>query len=377
MIWSFQPGASGTISILSSFFSPSTTAGESSPPRSMTLGTSSLALPTRATASEPKPTLRTGKSKRGTSMAEMTVRRSRIASVSSLRYTIATLRSDMSVGLFGGVVRCDDFDENLFELVLGVLVAKLGEGPFDKEVAGLDDADGVAELFDFTHDVGGEDDGFAIVTAFADEGGDGEGGHDIEAVGGLVEDHDGRIVDESAGDGGFLHHAGGELVAAAVAEAVHVQAFEDVIHALFQGGFVQTIEAPEVFDELLGGEPAVESCSSGKEAHVGANFFWLLDNVVAADEGCAVGGLEDGRKHAEGGGFASTVGTEEAVNLAGLASKADVIHGANFSALLVVEAFGQAASFNHRGTPCWEIVRQGTERSQCTTQDGGKCYQAG
>src|SRR6267143_1597570 len=115
MIWSFQLGVSETMSILSSFLSPSTTAGESSPPRSMTLGTSSLALPTRATAREPKPTLRTGKSKSGTSIAE------------------------------------------------------LSECTFDKELAGLDDADGVAELFDFAHDVGGEDDGFAEVAALADK----------------------------------------------------------------------------------------------------------------------------------------------------------------------------------------------------------------
>ncbi len=96
----------------------------------------------------------------------------------------------------------------------------------------------VAELFDLAHDVGGEDDGFAAVTAFANEGGDGASGHDVEAVGGLVEDHDGWIVDQSAGDGGFLLHAGGELVATAVAETVHVQAIKDVVDTLFQRGFV-------------------------------------------------------------------------------------------------------------------------------------------
>src|SRR6266850_4123292 len=238
MFWSFQPGVSGTISILSSFLSPSTTTGESSPPRSMTLGTSSLALPTRAIARAPKPTLRTGKSKSGTSIVEMTVRRSRTASVSSLRYTMPTLRRDMSVGLLGDVVGRDDFDEDFFEVVLGVLIAELSEGAFNKEFARLDDADGVAEFFDFAHDVGGEDNGFAVVAAFADEGGDGAGGHDVEAVGGLIENHDGRIVDEGTGDGGLLHHAGGELVAAAVAETVHVQAVENVVDALFQGGFV-------------------------------------------------------------------------------------------------------------------------------------------
>src|SRR5882762_10150044 len=140
-----------------------------------------------------------------------------------------TLRRDMSVGLLGEVVRRDDFDEDFFEFVLGVLVAKLGEGPFDKEFTGLNDTDGVAELFDLTHDVRGEDDGFAVVAAFADKSSDGAGGHDVEAVGGLVENHNGWIVDEGPGDGGFLHHSGGELVAAAVAKTVHVQAGENVV----------------------------------------------------------------------------------------------------------------------------------------------------
>src|ERR1700719_1589932 len=154
-----------------------------------------------------------------------------------------TLRMDMSVGLLGGEVGRDDFDEDFLEVVLGIFVAELREGAFDEQLTGLDNADGVAELFDFGHDVGGEDDGFASVTAFADEGGDGACGHNVEAARGLVENHDRGVVDESAGNGSFLLHAGGELVAAAVAEAVHVQTGEYDINALFEGGFVSAIEA--------------------------------------------------------------------------------------------------------------------------------------
>src|SRR6266850_2170224 len=264
-----------------------------------------------------------------------------------------TLRRDMSVGLRGDVVGRDDFDEDFFEFVLREFVAELGEGAFDKEFAGLDDTDGVAEPFDFAHDVRGEDDGFAVVAAFADESSDGAGSHDVEAVGGLVENHDGWIVDEGAGDGGFLHHPGGELVAAAVAETIHVQAAENVVDAFFQGGFVEAIEAAEVFNKFLGGEPAIESGGGGEEADVGADFLGLLDDVVAADDGGAVGGLEDSSEHAERGGFAGAVGSEKTVNLSGLAGKADVIYGADFAALLVLEALGQATSFNHRRTPRW------------------------
>src|ERR1700674_1216303 len=149
-----------------------------------------------------------------------------------------TLRMDMSVGLLGGEVGRDDFDADFLEVTLGIFIAELRECTFDKELARLDDTDGVAELFDFTHDVGGEDDSLAVIAAFADERGDGAGGHDIEAVSRLVEDHHRRVVNESAGDGGFLHHAGGELVATAVAETVHVQTAEYGINALFEGGFV-------------------------------------------------------------------------------------------------------------------------------------------
>src|SRR6266700_4951866 len=140
-----------------------------------------------------------------------------------------TLRRDTSVGLLGDVVGGDDFYKDFLEVVFEKLVAELRECAFGEEFAGLDDADDVAEFFHFAHDVGGEDDGFSVVTAFADESGDGAGSHNVEAAGGLVENHYRRIVNEGAGDGSFLLHAGGELVAAAVAEAVHVQAIKDLV----------------------------------------------------------------------------------------------------------------------------------------------------
>src|SRR5260370_21057209 len=128
------------------------------------------------------------------------------------------LRRDMSAGLLGNVVGRDDFDEDFLEIVLGVFIAELREGAFGEEFAALDDADDVAELFDFAHDVGGEDYGFAAVAAFADESGDGARRPDVSAVGGLVEDHHRGIMNEGANDGSFLLHAGGELITAAVAE---------------------------------------------------------------------------------------------------------------------------------------------------------------
>src|SRR5260370_7637669 len=116
-----------------------------------------------------------------------------------------TLRMDMSVGLLGDEVGRDDFDENFFELVLGVLVAKLVEGALDKDFTGLNDADSVAELFDLTHDVGGKDDGFATIAAFADESRDGTGSHDIQPVVRLIQDHYRWLMHTTPSVGSLLH----------------------------------------------------------------------------------------------------------------------------------------------------------------------------
>src|SRR5207244_12722483 len=127
------------------------------------------------------------------------------------------LRADILVSLRGNIVGSDDFDENVLEILFVMLIAKLRESALGEKFAGLNDANGVAELLDFGHDVRGEDDGFAVVAAFVDERGDGARGHDIEAVGRLIEDHDRWIVDASAGDGSFVLPAGGKVVAVAAA----------------------------------------------------------------------------------------------------------------------------------------------------------------
>src|SRR6266852_5043646 len=85
----------------------------------------------------------------------------------------------MALGLHLGLEWADNFDEDFLEVLLGIFFAELREGAFGQKLAVVNDADDVAELFDFAHDVRGEDDGFAAVAAFADKGGDGAGGHDV------------------------------------------------------------------------------------------------------------------------------------------------------------------------------------------------------
>ncbi len=75
----------------------------------------------------------------------------------------------------------------------------------------MDEADGVAELFDLIHAVGGEEDGAALL-AQIDEGVHEERGVDgVEAAEGLVHDDELGLVKERGNELDLLLHALGEL----------------------------------------------------------------------------------------------------------------------------------------------------------------------
>src|SRR5271169_360425 len=100
------------------------------------------------------------------------------------------LRRFMSVVLLSDVERSDDPHEDFLEILFSIAVAKFGERTLCKELAGLDNPDDVAELFDLAHDMRGENDSLATLTAFADEFDDGSSGHNVETECRLIEDHD-------------------------------------------------------------------------------------------------------------------------------------------------------------------------------------------
>ena len=66
-----------------------------------------------------------------------------------------------------------------------------------------DDDDTVAERRHFLHDVAGKHDAAAFVTERADHVAYGAGRHDVQTVGGLVQDYVLGAMHERAGDGDF------------------------------------------------------------------------------------------------------------------------------------------------------------------------------
>src|SRR6516165_759816 len=73
----------------------------------------------------------------------------------------------------------------------------------------------------------------------------------------------------------------------------------------------------------------------------------LVDDIVAADDGGAVGRLKNRGEHPQSRCLAGPVCAKKPVNLARLADKADVVDRADRATLFVVEDLAQTSSFDH------------------------------
>src|SRR5437016_8047296 len=232
-IWFFQSGIVGTTLIFGYFRKAATTPGESVPPTIITFGFSFFALPITPAMTAVNPAPSTGINNSGTRNVVISVRRSRSASVSSLRYTIQMFRSRISDCL-RDVMRRDNLHEHFFEIIFSVPLPQLLECSLRQQFAALNNSHDVAQFLHLAHHVRRENHSFAAAPALTDEFNDRPSGHDIQTERRLIKNHHWRIVYQRARDGSLLFHSGGKLVATPVAKIVHVQTVKDFINALFQ-----------------------------------------------------------------------------------------------------------------------------------------------
>ena len=131
----------------------------------------------------------------------------------------------------------------------------------------MNDSDVVAEFFHFAHDVGGEHDRLAVVAAFADEAGDRAGGHDIQAHVGSS-----KIITE----GSWTRVRAMETFCFIPVESLSqrrsrksfISRRSKIVHdAAAQSGFIETVQAAEIFNHLLRGKAAVKRGGRGEKSH--------------------------------------------------------------------------------------------------------------
>ena len=115
-------------------------------------------------------------------------------------------------GLDGGVVEETGVAvEDDVDAVARVAAFDLAHASGEDEVAAIDEGDGVAELFDLVHAVGGEEDGSTLIAEVNEGVLEKRGVDRVEAAERLVHDDELGIVQQCGDELNLLLHALGEL----------------------------------------------------------------------------------------------------------------------------------------------------------------------
>ena len=162
---------------------------------------------------------------------------------------------------------------------------------------------------------------------------------DVQPVGGLVQDHQLRIVEQSGGDAQPLLHAGGE----ALNPLVHGAAETDLIE---QGVGASGVSSPDHGAQhrqvLASGEEGIEGPAIDQRAHAG-QLSRMGGDVLAPQARLPPARPDQAQQHADGRALARPVGTEEAVDLAPTDGQANAL-----DRRLASETLGEVHQFEDR-----------------------------
>ncbi len=215
------------------------------------------------------------------------------------------------------------------------------------------DDDGAVADFEGALDVVvGDEDGFSEgvfeLADFALEVFDGDG---IDAGEGFVEEDEGGVGDEGAGDFEFASFAAGEGDGFLVAGFGEAELFHEAggFFAALEGGFAGGFEDGE--EVLFDGHALEDGRFLGEVAHAfaGALIHGELGDVEAVEHDLAAVGDDHSHDHAEGGGFAGAVAAEEADDFAVSDFKGDLVNDGASGV-----AFDQVGGFEEDHAGCSE-----------------------
>ena len=136
-----------------------------------------------------------------------------------------------------------------------------------------------------------------------------------------------------------------KLVYERVALERHIDEFEFFLTDFAAGRAVDAVRRGkklEIFDDL---HVVVDAEGVGHVADQAADVLRMRVNRIAADIGLAIIGVEEGGKHAHGGGLARAVRANEPEHVALVEFQVDVIDGDQ-----VAVPFGEFAGFDHGKT---------------------------
>ena len=236
--------------------------------------------------------------------------------------------------------------------VAGDLRLEVVRGVAGDDLAVVDDDDAVAELVGLVEVVRGEEDGRAApVAQVGDVGPQVRAGLRVQARGRLVEEHQGRLVDQAHGDVEPAPLATGHRLGLPVPQAVELELVEQLVPA--PTGILRRhpVEHPVVGHLVTGSRRAAGGTALGHVADAPTHLLGLADHVVARDRRRTRGRPQERREHPQRRRLPGAVRTEEADHLALGDVDVDVVDGADLRLrppLPRLEGLDQPAGVDHR-----------------------------
>ncbi len=201
------------------------------------------------------------------------------------------------------------------ERVLPKLRLHVAERALEHHVPLGHQADVVAELLHLLHAVGGKQDRAVVAAQLQDDVAQEVGVDGVEAAEGLVENEEGRVVQQRRNELNLLLHALRQLLRRHVGPVGGVETVEPVVGPVGGCGPRETLERAEIDKLLLHPEALVEARLLRQVAHPLLAPGPDGAPVVANRAGVGHGNVGD---HPDRRGFAGPVGPQEAENAAGL-----------------------------------------------------------
>ena len=202
-----------------------------------------------------------------------------------------------------------------------------------EDLALIENGDAVTESFRFLHVVCGVDDGPTLAAERLDLVKDQVPRLRIDTHRGLVQEQDGRIVHQCAGEVESTHHAAGVLGNVILAAIRQSHEVKDSGHAITQSASRHAVQSGEEQRVFLAGQFLVQRQGLGCVADLLANVG--MQRISTGTYGhTATVGFEPTHQRVNGGGLARPVGTEETEYLTGGDVERDVIDGDQLAELL-------------------------------------------
>ncbi len=186
----------------------------------------------------------------------------------------------------------------------------------------IDDADIAAQLLSLFQIVRGEDDGDAFLVQLGEESPHRTAQLDVHPGSRFVEDQQARFVDQRTGDHQATLHATGQRTRRHIALVPQAK-LGQVLLGAFLGNFRRDAVVTSLgHDDVEGLFELVEVELLGYDADAALKRRRVLVQVVAEDIHRAAGLVHQGRKNADGRGFAGAVGAEQGEEVRSIPLKA-------------------------------------------------------